>query len=255
MLQPLHPEDLARVYALQQKLGKGDQVTLAEWLAIEEDQHHLAKALGIANEPPGVQEQFKLIRAQHDPVPLIAPRWWFHLLGLRHGSVHIVLTTPQNWVIIQRRSWEKDDSPGALDIAVSGHIGLTEPEEAAWREMSEEIGLTKAERGEKLQIIGNSLTLVDTYEVTVQRNATRNPPFIDAERRWVYTATVTTEGVARMHFADGEVTALMLVGAQELQRLNARCKDREYVMEHEIDLASGLIETLPRWIASVKRER
>lgn len=255
MLQPLSPGDFARVHALQKKLGTGDQVTRTEWLALEEDQHHFAKALDIASEPASAQEQFRLIRAQDDLAPLIGPRWWFHLLGLRHGSVHVVLTTPQNWVLLQRRSWDKDDSPGALDIAITGHMGLTEPEEAAWREMAEEIGLIRGAEGEQHEIVGNCLTLVDTYEVTIQRNAAHNPPFIDAERRWVYTATLTAEGLAQMHFADGEVTALLLVGTQELQRLNARCKDREYVTEHEIDLASGLIETLPRWLASVKKER
>ena len=162
------------------------------------------------DEPASAREQFKLVRARHDPVPLIGPRWWFHLVGLRHGSVHVMLTTPQNWVVIQRRSWSKDDSPGALDVAVSGHMGLTtRPEEAAWREMAEEIGLTKVEAGEKPDIVGNTLKLVDIYDVIIERDTTRNPPFIDAERRWVYTATLTTEGLAHLHFADGEVTSLL----------------------------------------------
>jgi 8-oxo-dGTP pyrophosphatase MutT (NUDIX family) len=249
MLQPLSSGDLSLVHELQRKLSLGDGVTMAEWLALEEYQQHLAQALGIADEPASAREPFKLTRARHDPVPLIGPRWWFHLLGLRHGSVHVMLTTPQNWVVIQRRSWSKDNSPGALDVAVSGHMGLTHPEEAAWREMAEEIGLKKVETGEKPDIVGNTLKLVDIYDVIIERDTTRNPPFIDAERRWVYTATLTPEGLARMHFADGEVTWLVFIDPQELQRLNSRCVDKSYVSEHEIDLASGLVETLPRWLA------
>jgi 8-oxo-dGTP pyrophosphatase MutT (NUDIX family) len=226
---------------------------MTEWLALEEYQQHLATALDIPNEPPSTQEPFKLIRDQHDPVPLIAPRWWFHLLGLRHASVHIMLTTPQNWLIIQRRSWTKDDFPGALDVAASGHIGLTDPEEAAWREMSEEIGLTKTAPSEPPNIQNNTLTLIDTYDVTIQRNPTRNPPFIDTERRWIYTATLTPAGLAHLHFADGEVTSLLFIGPQELQNLNTRCLAKNYTTAHDIDLASGLIETLPRWLTSRER--
>lgn len=249
MLQPLSSGDLALVHELQKKLGAGDGVTMAEWVAMEEYQRHLAKVLGVANEPPSARELFRLIRDQDEAVPLVGPRWWFHLMGLRHGSVHIMLTTPQNWVVLQRRSWSKDDFPGALDVAVSGHMGVTGPEEAVWREMSEEIGLVRVGVGEKPDVVGNALTLVDTYDVTIERKAMHNPPFVDVERRWVYTAMLTTEGLGHMRFADGEVTWLVFVGPQELERLNARCVDKGYVAEREIDLASGLVETLPRWFA------
>ena len=48
MLQPLSSGDLSLVHELQRKLSLGDGVTMAEWLALEDYQQHLAKALGIA---------------------------------------------------------------------------------------------------------------------------------------------------------------------------------------------------------------
>src|SRR5262252_1634803 len=117
MLRSLNTRDMSLVHKLQTELGSGDTVTSMRWRELEEHQQYLAQALGVDKEPPSVREPFKLIRDQVDVDPLVGPRWWFHLIGLRHGGVHVVLLTPQKWVIIQRRSWSKDDSPGALDIA------------------------------------------------------------------------------------------------------------------------------------------
>ena len=250
-LQPLSQADLQEVRALQAELGAGDTVTPTRWAELAVLQPRLAVALDIASHGPAhTTEPFALIRDQHDDQPLVGPRWWFHLLGLRHGAAHVVLTTPQGWFVAQRRSREKDDAPGALDVAVSGHIGIDDPETGAWREMAEELGLARATTGEPPAIVQNALTPFDVYDVVDATHVADNPPVLNRERLWVFHAQLTADGMTRMHFADGEVTALVLLGPADTQRLAHRCVSDEIHVPGELDLALGIRGTLPRWVAA-----
>ena len=66
-----------------------------------------------------------------------------HRLGLFHASVHIWLYTKKGELLLQKRAADKDSYPNLWDISVAGHIGAGEtPEDAALREIKEEIGLT-----------------------------------------------------------------------------------------------------------------
>ncbi len=250
-LQPLPDDVLARVRDLQTELGAGDDVTPARWAKIATLQPQLAQALDIAGSgPQNAFEPFALIRDQQDHPPLEGPRWWFHLLGLRHGSVHVVLTTPQGWFVAQRRSRDKDDAPGALDVAVSGHIGTADPETGAWREMAEEVGLAKMPDGVEPSLDGNRLTFFATYDVVDAAHAQENPPVLNRERLWVFHARLTAAGMARLRFADGEVTSLMLLGPEDMVRMAQRCREGAIHMTGELDLAMGIRNTLPRWAAA-----
>jgi hypothetical protein len=248
-LQPLPDDLLARVRELHAELGAGDSMTPARWNEIAALQPQLAQALDVAGGgPQNAFEPFALVRDQLDHPSLVGPRWWFHLMGLRHGSAHVVLTTPQGWFVAQRRSRDKDDAPGALDVAVSGHIGTADPETGAWRELAEEVGLTKMSDGEAPSLEGNRLAFFATYDVVDATHVQENPPVLNRERLWVYHARLTPAGMARLRFADGEVTSLMLMGPDDVSQTAQRCREEALPMPGELDLAMGIRNTLPRWV-------
>jgi isopentenyldiphosphate isomerase len=176
------------------------------------------------------------------------PRWWFHLLGLRHGAVHIVLTTPQGWFVVQRRSHAKDDAPGALDVAVTGHCGTNDPITAAWRELGEELGLERGDPNMAPSLVDDALWLVAEQDADTAWRAGENPPFLDREHHWIYAATLTAEGMARLRFRDGEVSSVLLVGPEKLHALGDRCRAGARRVPGELDLAPGLVHTLPLWL-------
>ena len=65
-----------------------------------------------------------------------------HRRGLWHATVHIWLLNDKSQFLLQRRSVQKEIFPGLWDVSVAGHIEAGEsPEEAACREISEELGL------------------------------------------------------------------------------------------------------------------
>ncbi len=247
-LRPLSDADLALVRTLHDELGAGDGVTPERWAELAATQAWLAQALDVPHGPANSNETFALIRNAYDHQPLTGPRWWFHLLGLRHAAAHVVLTTPQGWFVAQVRSRNKDDAPGALDVAVTGHCGTSAPLEAAWRELSEEVGLQKTPAGEPPSLAGNDLRLIAVQDVEIRWRAGENPPFIDRERHWIYAATLTAEGMARLRFQDGEVSSLMLLGPADVTELARRCRAGERHAPGAMDLAPGLLHTLPLWL-------
>jgi 8-oxo-dGTP pyrophosphatase MutT (NUDIX family) len=245
-LRPLNAADLALVRTLQRELGAGETLTATRWAALAPPQQQLAEALDVAHGPANANETFALLQSGVTTA-LRGPRWWFHLLGLRHGAVHVILTTPQGFFVAQRRSLAKDDAPGALDVAVTGHVGLDAPLIAAWREMAEELGLTAAGSP---HIIHATLHLFTEQEVEILRRAEENPPFIDREHHWIYAATLTAEGLAHLRFADGEVSSVMLLGPADLAALAQRCHVGAWRVPGEWDIAPGLMHTLPLWVAA-----
>jgi isopentenyldiphosphate isomerase len=68
-----------------------------------------------------------------------------HRDGLWHRSAHIWMYNHQNELLLQLRSPKKFLYPNVWDISVAGHVNTGEtPEEAAVREIHEEIGLEVA---------------------------------------------------------------------------------------------------------------
>ena len=64
--------------------------------------------------------------------------------GLLVEGVQLWIVNPDtNQVLMQRRSRNKKNNPGKIDVSVSGHVKSTEtPTQAILREASEEIGIT-----------------------------------------------------------------------------------------------------------------
>lgn len=66
-----------------------------------------------------------------------------HQLGLFHPTIHVWCYSKQGNVLLQQRGSKKSTYPLRWDVSVAGHIGAGEsPEEGAFREIQEEIGVT-----------------------------------------------------------------------------------------------------------------
>lgn len=248
MTQLLTADARAQLDRLRDEVGAGDELTLARWQAMHEDELYFEHAIGVEPEDPThAYEPFRLIRETQDSDPIIGPRWWFHVLGLRHGSVHVIVTTPQGLFVCQRRSRGKDDAPGAMDLAVTGHCGTLDPMPAAWKELSEEIGVWRDDANPMIE--NNHLRFIGTNEHMGISLESAPIPLIDRERTWIFEAHLTPHGMATMHFADGEVTALMLMGNHELAEVHQRIANGSVATHGELNLAWGIRRTLPIWLA------
>ncbi|MDC7232995.1 MAG: NUDIX domain-containing protein [Spirochaetales bacterium] len=91
------------------------------------------------------QEIFDLVD-EHDNVIGSADRDEFHgNPGMIHRVVHILVFDSSGELYLQKRSITKDVQPGKWDTSVGGHVNTGESyEEAAYREMHEELGIQGA---------------------------------------------------------------------------------------------------------------
>ena len=65
-----------------------------------------------------------------------------HKYGYYHATVHVWFYTKDKKVLMQQRGFNKKTYPGLWDVSVAGHVHAGESvEEAAIREIEEEIGL------------------------------------------------------------------------------------------------------------------
>src|SRR5207237_2201274 len=90
-------------------------------------------------------ELFDILDARGNPTGEVRPRWQVHRDGHWHRALHIwvggVDAQVGPFVLFQRRSLTKDTWPGALDVAVGGHVRAGDTLEQTVREAEEEIGL------------------------------------------------------------------------------------------------------------------
>ena len=87
-------------------------------------------------------ERFEIV---DDGDRVIGTAWRHECHGnpaLAHRTAHVVVRSGDGRLLLQKRSLVKDIQPGRWDTAVGGHLHLGETyEDAARREMTEEIGL------------------------------------------------------------------------------------------------------------------
>lgn len=182
------------------------------------------------------KERFAVALPEGTTTGVSGPRWVFHLFGLRHRAVHIGLAAPGGLLVLQRRSASLRDWPNAADMAVAGHVtGDLDFLAAAWKEAEEEIGLP--EKDASTLLAEGELIPVGAPYVSFDRDLQRNPPFLNAETRQIYAATLTPEGLARLHFTDAEVAGLLLVTPETAWD----------ILVNE-PIASGLRYSLPRYL-------
>jgi isopentenyldiphosphate isomerase len=223
-------EALARLAADRKQVGDGSQLAAADverLAALWRPQVH---------PPPAGEEPFDLLDRAEQPTGVTAPRWLCHLLGLCHRTVHLVLRTPQDLLVLQVRS-RHVDWPGCLDLAVTGHVraGL-DWGQAAQQEALEELGLDVAPAAGHLAPPGLQPVGTPYRRREVDSD---NPPVFTCHLTQIYAGNLTAAGLAALRFPDGEVAALHLCSEAEARRL---------LDEERHRLAPGLVQSLPRYL-------
>jgi isopentenyldiphosphate isomerase len=240
-MNSLAPNYLLAAREIARRLCRGDRTTQAELDALRVEWEPRL-------DPPSSQrrEHLAIVRTDGSATGLYGPRWLVHLLGLRHRAIEVGFKTESGLIVLQRRSPTKPDWPGAFDMAVAGHIPHSpgQPtisfDDAVWKEISEEIGLD--ERDASSVLVEGSLARVGEPYFCFEGDPRRNPPFVDAEIRQVYAATISGVGLARIHFADNEVAGILLV-----------TEEAAWEILRDAPIASGLRYSLPRYLDWLER--
>ena len=90
------------------------------------------------------EEIFDVVN-DRDEVVGQALRQEVHRRGLKHRAVHVLVFRSGGDVFLQKRSMQKDCSPGAWDSSASGHLDRGEDyDHCAMRELHEELGVRLA---------------------------------------------------------------------------------------------------------------
>lgn len=180
-------------------------------------------------------EEFTLVNKEGGFLDLTASRWLCHLLNLRHKSVHILLKWKnpglEDVFVLQIRDWNKSDSPGHLDISVGGHVvggDVSNSIESAYRELEEELGISKAE------LRDGKLSFASGYESTDEREEDH---FYNTEWRDVYLGEINTDGLEKIKFSDKEVVGIYLCPEYD---------SRNLLNQKIIPIASALKLSLPK---------
>ncbi|MBI87782.1 MAG: NUDIX hydrolase [Euryarchaeota archaeon] len=125
---------------------------------------------------------------RYDSVIGKATRDEVHKLGLLHRSAHLLVFNSLGQVLLQRRSFEKDTSPGMWCSSVSGHLDSGEEyDECVIREAAEEIGLELYDVPERLFKIRACEETGNEFSLVYRANS-EGPFFLDeeevSEARW-----------------------------------------------------------------------
>jgi isopentenyldiphosphate isomerase len=116
-----------------------------------------------------------------------ATRREIHAKGLLHRSAHVLVFNSAGLLFLQKRSLQKDESPGFWDTSAAGHLDAGEYyPEAAVRELNEELSIT-AELTEVLKISAGQDTHwehIRVYRCTSDQTIVINLSEISEGRFW-----------------------------------------------------------------------
>lgn len=224
---------MTRIEELRESLAHGASVNQAQLDAVTAELNPQKAAL----RPKDKTELLPLFDSTGKSLNTHAPRWLCHVLALRHCCAHVLLIwrSPAmgDTLVLQIRSWDKDDSPGRLDISVGGHMTTTEkqPEDAALSEMPQETNLAIDD------LEGRTLHAVGGYAFDEDPRPAEN--FYNSEWRDVYVGYVKHDSFKKIKFPDGEVAGIMLLPAKDAERL---------LKQKIFPMAGALRKSLPVWL-------
>ena len=143
-----------------------------------------------------------------------------HKNGILHGASHIyIYKTDENnkiFILLQRRSLNKDSFPNCLDTSVAGHMeaGMNF-EETALKELEEEIGL-KIKPSELIKAFQRRVSQIDTFY---------NEVFNNQEINAIYFLKKDID-ISKLKLQEEEVSEVVWMNADEIKR-RIDAKDKE----------------------------
>jgi isopentenyldiphosphate isomerase len=126
-----------------------------------------------------------------------------HRDGIWHASIHVWVVDEAGQILLQQRSFEKDQFPGMWDISAAGHIGAGTD---GFEEVAEELGA---------DVTADDLLFVGIW--TVENSSAQS---INRERPRVYL-WLSGKNATSFEFTDGEVLGLAAVTVSQLRELVA----------------------------------
>ena len=121
-----------------------------------------------------VEEYIDVLSPDGNFTGVSQPRSHVHQTGDWHRSIHVWVLNDQQELLIQRRSFDKENHPGLWDVSCAGHITAGDSSlQAAVRELKEELGLfVRPEELEQIFAIEshyvlNNVTYIDNEWVDV----------------------------------------------------------------------------------------
>ena len=136
-----------------------------------------------------MQEETFDVVDENDNVVDSAARSEVHRNALMHRAVHVLVYDQDKRILVQRRGFNKDCSPGLWDTSAGGHVDSGEDyDEAAHRELAEELGIV-SEQALKFLFKLPASALTGREFVQVYQALTSRVPILQASElaaaRWV----------------------------------------------------------------------
>jgi 8-oxo-dGTP pyrophosphatase MutT (NUDIX family) len=182
-------------------------------------QQMLAQVRDVLGARPGPELWFgEAPMADGGGTVLLVVRWFCHLIGVRHRTVHLFIDHPclPDHTLVQVRGPQKAEAPGCFDLPVAGHVeGLASASETVYRELAEELSLTAG--------VLRGVRELGSYELGPLPDTSG---FLNVEHCDVYRARLTPRGWLDASVSSPEVAALAAFHLPDLERMMARFPDR-----------------------------
>ena len=130
-----------------------------------------------------------------------------HKHGYYHATIHAWLYTKDGKILMQQRGFTKKTYPGLWDVSVAGHVHAGESiEDAALREIKEEVGLT--------------IKIHQLHKVAIRKGERKHPNgILDNEFYHVFIVELK-QPIAHLKKQDEEVAAIQLFDIEILKGTN-----------------------------------
>lgn len=166
-------------------------------------------------------EYFEVFNADRTEAGRVEERSVVHARGLWHRTVHVWIYQYGETLLFQKRGRTKDSHPGLWDVSAAGHIGAGEtPEQTAWRETEEELGLT---------IRKNELRFIEETSRTL---ISRGGAFIDNEITYVYLYEFSGEA-SGLSPDPAEVDAIRFIEINDLRNMLKDTQERPFFVPYD----------------------
>lgn len=154
-------------------------------------------------------EFFNVLKEDGTPTNEFVSREKAHRTGILHATSQVFVVRKKEgrlFVLLQKRSDNKDSFPGCWDMSCAGHVSLgMNYFDTAQKELSEELGLT-VKPEELIPLFLHKTEIRDTFY---------GKPFIDRQISQVYLLVKDVEE-EEIHFGQDEISCVKWVEATAL---------------------------------------